>query len=81
MRETSAEYDVSPLKAAVVGGMLRSISEERITLVNASFIAQSRGIRIIEERRPGSENYTNLVTVGGTHQQRRHQRLWHAHAG
>ena len=58
-----AEYDVSPLKAAVVGGMLRSISEERITLVNASFIAQSRGISIIEERRPARENYTNLVTV------------------
>ncbi len=58
-----AEQDVTPLKAAIVGGMLRSISEERVTLVNASLIAQSRGLRIIEQKGPGRENYTNLITV------------------
>ena len=58
-----ADHDTTPLKAAVVGGMLKSISEERITLVNASLIAQSRGLRIIEQKGPARENYTNLLTV------------------
>ncbi|MBI2887091.1 MAG: phosphoglycerate dehydrogenase [Chloroflexi bacterium] len=61
-----AEHDVTPLKAAVIGGMLQSISEERVTLVNASLIAQHRGLRIIEQMGPAHENYSNLITVEAT---------------
>lgn len=58
-----AEHDVAPLKAAVIGGLLQSVSEERVTLVNASLVAQSRGLKIIEQMGPSRENYNNLITV------------------
>jgi D-3-phosphoglycerate dehydrogenase len=58
-----AEVDTAALKAAVLGGLLRTISEERVSLVNANLVAQSRGIRITEEKGPAHENYSNLVTV------------------
>ena len=61
-----ADYDITPLKAATIGGMLQSISEERVTLVNASLIAQNRGLRIIEQKGPAHENYSNLITVEAT---------------
>lgn len=58
-----ADVDTAPLKAAVLGGVLRTISDERVSLVNASLIAESRGIRITEEKGPAAETYSNLVTV------------------
>lgn len=58
-----ADVDTAPLKAAVLGGLLRTISEERVSLVNANLVAQSRGIRITEEKGPARQNYTNLITV------------------
>jgi D-3-phosphoglycerate dehydrogenase len=58
-----ANYDTSTLKASIIGGLLEPISEERVNLVNANFIAQSRGLRIIEQKGPIAENYANLVTV------------------
>lgn len=58
-----AEHDMAPIKAAVIGGLLRHVTEERVTLVNASLIAQSRGLKIIEQMGPARENYNNLITV------------------
>ena len=58
-----AEHDVSALKAAVVGGLLKSVSEERVTPVNANLVAQHRGMRILEEKGPARENFANLITV------------------
>ncbi len=58
-----ADVDTAPLKAAVLGGLLRSISEERVTLVNASMVAQQRGLNIQEHKGPARENYANLITV------------------
>ncbi|MBI4498583.1 MAG: phosphoglycerate dehydrogenase [Chloroflexi bacterium] len=59
-----AHYDTTPLKAAILGGMLEAITEERITVVNAHLVAQSRGLVVREHKGPISdENYSNLVTV------------------
>ncbi len=58
-----ADHDVAPLKAAVIGGLLKNVTEERVTLVNANLIAQSRGLRLIEQKGPAHENYSNLITV------------------
>jgi D-3-phosphoglycerate dehydrogenase len=58
-----AEAETSALKAAVIGGLLSDVSEERITVVNAAMIAQSRGLSIVEEQRTTRGNYANLVTV------------------
>ena len=58
-----ANHDTAVLKAAIIGGLLETISEERVTLVNAHLIAQRRGLKITEHKDPICENYGNLVTV------------------
>jgi len=58
-----ANYDTAALKATSLGGLLESISEERVNLVNANIIAQARGLKIIEQKGTVCENYGNLVTV------------------
>ncbi len=35
-----------------------------MNLVNASIIAQQRGLRVVEQKDPGADHFTNLVTVG-----------------
>lgn len=57
-----ADYDVTPLKAAVIKGLLAPISEENVTIVNANLIAENRGLRITERKGPSAE-YANLLTV------------------
>ena len=58
-----AEHDTAALKAAVLGGLLESATEERVTLVNASIIAESRGLKVIEQKTTTCENYANLIGV------------------
>ncbi|MFN8472440.1 MAG: phosphoglycerate dehydrogenase [Anaerolineae bacterium] len=61
-----ADYDTTPLKAAVVRGLLGGLSEERINLVNAALIARRRGIEVIEEKTPYVKQFTSLVTIEAT---------------
>lgn len=56
-------YDVGALKAAIIGGMLEHVIEERVTLVNASIVAANRGLKVVEHKGPSKENYQNLITV------------------
>jgi D-3-phosphoglycerate dehydrogenase len=58
-----AQHDTTPLRAAVVAGILAPISEDHVNVVNVDIIAQRRGIRITEKRGPSHELYANLVTV------------------
>ena len=58
-----ANYDTTALKAASLGGLLESMSEERVNLVNANLIAQERGLKVIEHKGLVCENYGNLVTM------------------
>jgi D-3-phosphoglycerate dehydrogenase len=58
-----AQHDVTPLKAAVVGGLLAPISEDHVNVVNVDIIAQRRGLQITEKRGPSHEIYANLVKV------------------
>ena len=57
-----ANHDTTPLKAAMIKGLLAPVSEENVTIVNASLIAEQRGLRITERSGP-SEEYTNLLTI------------------
>jgi D-3-phosphoglycerate dehydrogenase len=57
------DVDTPPIKAAVVKGLLEPIIEERVNLVNANVIAKTRGLQIIEEKRPDAEPFANLVTL------------------
>jgi D-3-phosphoglycerate dehydrogenase len=58
-----AQHDVTPLKAAAVGGLLAPISEDHVNVVNVDIIAQRRGLQITEKRGPSHELYANLVKV------------------
>ena len=57
-----ANYDVTPLKAAAIKGLLAPISDEPVTIVNANLVAEHRGLRITERKGP-SEEYANLIAV------------------
>jgi D-3-phosphoglycerate dehydrogenase len=59
-----AEHDTSPLKAAVIKGLLQTATEEHINIVNAHLVAKSRGLNITEQKRPdGADGHTSLITV------------------
>lgn len=58
-----AQHDVTPLKAAVVGGLLAPVSEDHVNVVNVDIIAQRRGMQLTEKRGPSHEIYANLITV------------------
>ena len=58
-----ANYDTNVPKAAIIGGLLESMSEERVNLVNANLVAASRGLKIEEQKRPYCENYSNLISL------------------
>ena len=58
-----ASLDVTPLKAAVVRGLLAPISEEHVNVVNVNSVAQRRGLRITERRGPSHEVYANLISA------------------
>ncbi len=61
-----SNYDTNALKAAVLGGLLEGVSEERINLVNASMVAARRGLAVVEQEETTCENYTSLITVEAT---------------
>ena len=58
-----AGYITDTLKAAVLGGLLDRMTEERVNLVNANMVAARRGIRVTEEKNAFCENYANLLTL------------------
>ncbi len=58
-----AEQDVTPLKASVIRGLLRPISDENVNIVNANIVAQSKGWVIEERLRSSHEVFVNLVLV------------------
>jgi D-3-phosphoglycerate dehydrogenase len=58
-----SNYDTNTLKAAVLGGLLESISEERVNLVNANLLAARRGLTVVEQKESNCENYASLITV------------------
>ncbi|MBN1385136.1 MAG: phosphoglycerate dehydrogenase [Elusimicrobia bacterium] len=62
--EEVAKYDLSPLTIAAVKGTLESKSDAgMINFINASVVAQEKGIKVSESRTASSENFTNLITV------------------
>ena len=59
-----AKYDLSPLTISAVKGVLDPVSEAGLlNFINASFIAQEKGIKVTEARIPESANFTNLINV------------------
>jgi D-3-phosphoglycerate dehydrogenase len=58
-----SNYDTNPLKAAILGGLLENVSEQRVNLVNASVVAAQRGLTVVEQKEATCENYASLITL------------------
>ena len=60
-----AEYDGTPLTAAVLRGLLETTTTERVNLVNAGALAKARGITLIERKTPDAGAFSALLTLSG----------------
>lgn len=58
-----ADHDVTPMRAAVIRGLMRPISVETVNIVNANIVAHARGWNIDERLRSSHDVFLNLVTV------------------
>ncbi|MBI2869547.1 MAG: phosphoglycerate dehydrogenase [Chloroflexi bacterium] len=58
-----AGHDTAALKAAILGGLLEGVSEERVNLVNANLVASRRGLSIVEQKELACQNYASLLTL------------------
>ncbi|HEX2953845.1 MAG TPA: phosphoglycerate dehydrogenase [Bacillota bacterium] len=58
-----AEYDLSSLTTLIMKGMLQSVLDDEVNMVNAPILAKQRGIKITEHKEPTATDYTNRITV------------------
>lgn len=59
-----AKYDTGVLRASVISGFMERSSEERVSIVNATLVAQRRGIKVTERKNEDVEEfYGNLITI------------------
>lgn len=58
-----SSYNTAALKASLLEGLLETIVEERVNIVNADIVAASRGIMLSEVKTPGCENYSSLISL------------------
>jgi len=56
-------YPTSPLTAAVLKGIMGTVSDEAVNFVNAPVFAQERGVRVDELKSNEHEDYASLITV------------------
>jgi D-3-phosphoglycerate dehydrogenase len=61
-----AAHDAAPLVAAALRGLLESTTTERVNLVNAAYVAKSRGLTVVERRTPDASPYSARLTLSGT---------------
>ncbi|HVB73365.1 MAG TPA: phosphoglycerate dehydrogenase [Ktedonobacteraceae bacterium] len=58
-----ANYDLRPLQAALIKGLLESVSDAHVNMINAHLLAKQRGLEIIEQKSTTSTEFTNLITI------------------
>ncbi len=58
-----ADYDLRPLQAALIKGLLESISDAHVNMINAQLLAKQWGLEIIEQKSPMPTEFANLVTM------------------
>ncbi|HZU04039.1 MAG TPA: phosphoglycerate dehydrogenase [Ktedonobacteraceae bacterium] len=58
-----ANYDLRPLQAALIKGLLESISDAHVNMINAQLLAKQWGLEIIEQKSTTSTEFANLVTL------------------
>ena len=61
-----AGHDLQPIRLAVMKGLISAVSNEPVSFVNASRIAEGHGLRIDLEATEESEEYISIVRLSGT---------------
>ena len=56
-------YPTSPLTSAVLKGIMETVSEASVNVVNALLFAQERGVQVDERLNSEHEDYASLITV------------------
>lgn len=57
------EHDVAPLTTSGLKGLLTFILKDDVNFVNARFIAEDRGIKVVESKSSTSEDFGSLVNM------------------
>jgi D-3-phosphoglycerate dehydrogenase / 2-oxoglutarate reductase len=61
-----ADAEAAPLTAAVLRGLLETVTTERVNLVNAGILAKARGISVVERKTRDAGTLSASITVSGT---------------
>lgn len=56
-----AAHECAPIRSAALGGLLETVTEQRVNAVNADLVARERGLTVRETRAPSSEPWASLV--------------------
>ncbi len=58
-----ADYDLRPLQAALIKGLLESISDAHVNMINAPLLAKQWGLEIVEQKSTSPTEFANLVSI------------------
>jgi D-3-phosphoglycerate dehydrogenase len=58
-----ASYDLRPLQAALVKGLLESVSDAHVNMINAQILAKEWGLEIVEHKSTTPAEFANQVTI------------------
>jgi D-3-phosphoglycerate dehydrogenase len=58
-----ASYDLRPLQAALIKGLLESVSEVYVNMINAQVLAKEWGLEITEQKSTTPAEFANQVTL------------------
>ena len=58
-----AQYDVAPIAAAVLKGMLSFALDRSVNYVNAPIIAHERGIKVVQSRSESARDFASYIQV------------------
>ncbi len=58
-----ASYDLRPLQAALIKGLLESISDAHVNMINAQVLAKTWGLEITEQKSTTPAEFANQITL------------------
>src|SRR5207237_9929869 len=58
-----ANYDLRPLQAALIKGLLESVSDAHVNMINAPLLARQWGLEILEQKSTMPTEVANLLTL------------------
>jgi len=56
-------YDVTPLTAAMLKGLLTPLLKDQVNFVNAPVIAAERGMKVVESKTKAPEDFSSLIKI------------------